>query len=258
MAKKINVDFEKLDALREQYEPLRKELHGYLEKTEFGYFIRHPFCNDMVLDLEHCALTHQRIDKREARADACFENQDWEGYLACIEVCFQHEWFAKDAHLLPDEKYWKLLSGIYQRQKITFDRRELFNGLFRSDRPGRENLMEPEEREVLARLPDVLTVYRGYSDDDGEGYANGIAWTLDRRQAVWCANQNRESDDPRVITGQVRKQDVWAYFNGGDILLPPEKVYAKEDRRAWCEKARGSWCDYIKPRFDVENLIRGA
>jgi hypothetical protein len=236
-------------------EPLRKDLHEYLEKTRSGaYFIRHPFCNEMIHDLKRCAIIHDTIDTRTAKADALFEAHDYEGYINCIEVYSQPEWFAKDAHLLPDDRYWPLLSRIYQTQKYTHYYRDLFDCLFRADRPGRENLMEPEEREVLAKLPDVLTVYRGYSDDDEEGYAEGISWTLDRRQAVLRANWMHNHEYPRVITGKVRKEDVWAYFNGGDLLLPPEAVYDKRDRAAWNAKARGPKKFITKP-FDVTALF---
>ena len=244
-----------IEELLTRTEPLRKDLYEYLEKTNVGYFIRHPFCNDMISSLNRCALIHHTIDTRTAKADALFEAHDYEGYINCIEVYSQPEWFAKDADELPDDRYWPLLSRIYQTQKYTHYYRDLFDRLFRADRPGRENLMEPEEREVLAKLPDVLTVYRGYSDDDYEGYAEGISWTLDRREAVWHANWNHEHEYPRVITGKVRKEDVWAYFDGGDLLLPPEAVYDKRDRAARNEKARQGWSQFITKRFDVTTLF---
>lgn len=238
-----------------RFEPLRNDLRPYIEETKFGPFIRHPFCNSPIVDMDRCALIHATIDERAKRADACFEAQDWEGYIECVEVHSQPEWFAKDADLLPDDRYWFLLAGVYWAQKNTHDRRELFDRLFRADRSGRENLMSDEEREVLAKLPDVLTVYRGYSDDDYEGYAKGIAWTLDRRAAVWFANWNREHDFPRVIAGKVRKAAVWAYSDGGDLLLPPEAVYDTRDRSAWCDNARQASDGFIKKPFDVRKLF---
>ena len=195
------------------------------------------------------------IDERRAQANACFESQDWEGYVNLIEVHSQPEWFAKDAHLLSDAKYWTLLGDVYRRQKHTCRYWDLFRDLFRSNRPGRDNLMSPEEQDVLTRLPEEVTVYRGYSDDDGEGYAEGIAWTLDRRAAVWHANRYRKSEEPRLIKGTVPKADVWAYFDGGDLLLPPEAVVGRHDRFAWNEKARQAWHGFIRTPFDVSKLF---
>lgn len=247
-----------IEEIQETHEPLRRELHKYLDETPVGTFIRHPFCNNMVLDLEYCSRIHQQIDERAARADKCFENQGWEGYLACVEVSLQPEWFDRDKDLFPDEQYWRVLGGVYQTQKFNHTRRDLFDELFRSERPGREYLMDEEEREIFVRLPEEFVVYRGYSDDDWEGYADGIAWTLDRRQAVWYANWNREDENVRVIWAKVRKADVWAYFRGGDILLPPEKVFATQDRHAWSEKARAAWSDFIKKPFDIETWLKTA
>lgn len=255
MAMKTDGDFEKVNELLSRRERLRPDLRPFLQKTQHGYFIRHPFCNEMVCDLGRCALIHHTIDERAARADACFEANDYEGYINCIEIYSQPEWLAKDADLLPDDSYWRLLRRIFRSQKCTHNYRDLFDELFRADRPGRENLMTPQEREVLATLPDVLTVFRGYSDDDYEGYAEGISWTLDRREAVWRANFNSEAEHPRVITGKVRKEDIWAFLAGGDLLLPPEAVYAKRDGAAWSDKARVPLDQFIKTPFDVTKLF---
>lgn len=242
--------------LSARLEPLRPELHQYLDRRENAIWIRHPFCN-MRIDINHCAWVHSIIDEQTAEADACFEAQDWEGYINCIEKYSQAEWLDKYAHLLPDDRYWALLGRIYENQRCPWHNWYLYHGLFRADRPGRENLMTLEEQSILARLPDRLTVYRGYTDDDEEkGYADGIAWTLHRPTAIWFANRHREAMDPRLITGNVRKHDVWAYMGDGDLLLPPEAVYKRRDKYAWEPKARGAWYEYIKKPFDVSPLLR--
>lgn len=242
--------------LHDRFEPLRPELHEYLHPTQGMLWIRHPFCNTTITDIDRCALIHQTIDERTAKADACFEAQDWEGYINCIEIYSQAEWLAKDADLLPHDRYWSLLGRIYANQRCPWWKKDLYDTLFRADRPGREHLMEPAEREVLARLPDTLTIYRGYTDDDQEGYAEGIAWTLHRPTAIWFANRHREAKYPRLITGKVRKQDVWAYAGDGDLLLPPEAVYDGRDRYAWNGKARVPWDVFIKRPFDVSRFLR--
>lgn len=62
-------DLEELNEIYSKHEPLRPELQPYLEKTKYGWFIRHPFCNEPVHDLERCALIHDIIDRRTAKAD---------------------------------------------------------------------------------------------------------------------------------------------------------------------------------------------
>jgi hypothetical protein len=235
-------------------EPLREELKPYLEEyDDHEYFLRSPFYNGPVLDLDRCVFIHEQIDRRAARADACFESQDWEGYINAIEYQHQPEWFAKDAYLLPDDRYWHLLSRIFQVQKYTVHHRDLFDELFRSDRPGREHLMTPEEQAVLARLPKRLRVYRGYSGE--EMYGDGVAWTLDERQARWYANWQRTDDDPMLASGMILKDRVWAYLDGGDILLPSEEVQRRRDVPAFDESARKPWAEAVNPKFDVTSLL---
>ena len=253
--------FEEFEEKTNRIEPLRKDLKRYLCFHENLWVIHHPFCNQLILDLERCALIHERIDELTAKADACFEAHDYEGYIYSLARVFRPEWLAKDAHLIPDDRYWTILSRIYWRLQFTYSNFDLFHQLFRADRPGRENLMEPDERDVLARLPDVLTVYRGYAseDDDEQDFADGIAWTLDRRRAVWFANRHREPEIAhRLITGKVLKKDVWGYFDGRDLLLPAEKVFDTKNRQAYDKKA---WCcgdDYFKSKkpFNVEDYIK--
>ena len=254
----MSYDSEEVNQLPEiltRYEPLRAELYEYLDPTPGMLWIRHPFCNATIPDIDRCALIHQTIDERTTMADACFEAQDWEGYIGCVEIYSQAEWLAKDAHLLPDDRYWALLRGIHENQRCPWWKWDLYHELFRADRPGRENLMTPEEQTILARLPGTLKVYRGYTDDDDEGYADGIAWSLHRRTAIWYANRHREAEYPRLTWGEVRKQDVWAYTGDGDLLLPPEAVNDRRDKYAWNEKARAAWDEYIRTPFDIRRLL---
>ena len=164
------------------------------------------------------------------------------------------QWLEKDAEFLPDDLYWSLLGVVYQRQRVTLQDRELFERLFRSDRPGRVLLMDEAERAILKRLPKRLRVYRGYSDEDL--YADGVAWTLDERQARWYANLQRTDDDPMLASGMIYKDRVWAYLEGGDILLPSEAVKMRRDVAAFDEGARRPWNEVVNPDFDVTPLLR--
>ena len=248
-------EFDSIRELLERYEPLRPELHSYLEQSPFGFFIRHPFCNTLVSNMEQCALIHHQIDERTAQADACFEAQDWEGYIGCIEIYSQPEWLAKDADLLPDDRYWDLLGRVYQSQEFTHYSRDLFDKCFRSQRPGRENLMEPKERALLARCPEQFTVYRGFWDDGD--FEDGNAWTLDRRAAVWYANRCWTEDcaDPALVRGVVKREDVLALWQDGDVIVPRGTVKPLKFGRASSKKARVGWNDYINLAFDIEAFL---
>ena len=238
----------------ERHEPLRQELRQYVEVSLGIRFLRHPFCNVGIGDLNKCGWIHESYDQRVAKYDKCFETHDYEGCLNCVDIYFQPEWLEKDAEFLPDDRYWSLLRVVYQNQKVTLQDRKLFERLFRSDRPGRELLMSEQERAILARLPERLCVFRGYSGE--EMYGEGVAWTLDERQARWYANLQRTDDDPMLASGMIFKDRVWAYLDGGDILLPSEAVKLRRDGAAFDEGARRPWDDVVNPDFDVTPLLR--
>ena len=246
--------FNPSDDAFERYEPLREELREYVEVCEGLRFLRHPFCNVGIGDLNRCGWIHDSLDQRVAKYDECFEAHDYEGCLKCIDICFQPEWLEKDAEFLPDYRYWPLLRIAYENQKFTLHDRERFERMFRSKRPGRELLMSEQERAVLARLPDRLHVYRGYSGE--EMYGEGVAWTLDERQARWYANWQRTDDNPMLASGMIFKDRVWAYLDGGDILLPSEKVRMRRDVAAFDDAARKPWDEVMNPEFDVTSLLR--
>ena len=241
------------DSIYERHEPLRQELHEYLDKTPCGLFIRHPFCNDSIRDINRCAAIHARIDRQTAKANACFEAGDYEGYLRCVDLTFRPDFLKKDAWLFSDAQYWRLLRTTYDDQKHTACHREVFETLFADERPSREHLMTAEERKALARLPDVFTVYRGFGDEE---YADGIAWTLHRPAALWYAH--RDFGYPAIRVARIRKADVYAYLEGGDILLPPYDVIdCWQDDVSHVKKARAAWDEFV-PEFDLDAYLENG
>ena len=237
-----------------RYEPLREELREYVEVCGGVPFLRHPFCNVAIADLKRCGWINDSYDSNAAEYDSCFEAHDYEGCLRCIDITLQPEWLAKDAWAFTDAQYWKLLAMAHGNQRTTIRYRDLFDELFRAERLGREHLMTDEERAIFARLPKRVRVYRGYSGDDL--YADGIAWTLDQRQALWYANWHRSDDDPMIASGTVSRDDIWAYLEGGNILLPSEKVRNRLDEDALNPAARVPWMEFMSPPFDVTPLLR--
>jgi hypothetical protein len=98
--------------------------------------------------------------------------------------------------------------------------------LWASGRPGRDVVMDEDEREALAAMPDEITVYRGTTNKKG---IRGLSWTLDRDQAVWFARRYTQIKNGNGVltTGTVQKKDVMAYFTGRneqEIVALPTKI----------------------------------
>lgn len=83
-------------------------------------------------------------------------------------------------------------------------------------------MMSEEEMQTLNNLPDKITIYRGIGS---ESNTKGVSWSLDKSIAEWFSN--RFQSDGYVLTGQINKSDVLAYFNKRhekEIVVPYNKI----------------------------------
>ncbi|MCM2371092.1 hypothetical protein [Aporhodopirellula aestuarii] len=129
--------------------------------------------------------------------------------------------FAEITAQIANEDYWRLLAKVYIDSENTGQMLELYKIYFASKRPGREHMMNTDERSFLAKLPSVIPVYRGHTHRKNQG----LSWTLDRNIAEWFAR--RFGGDPVLLIGNVNKEDVIAYFaerNEQEIVVAPEHV----------------------------------
>jgi hypothetical protein len=84
------------------------------------------------------------------------------------------------SRLLDDAPYWQHLAHLWVFHDQVHRRLATWRRLFLSERPRREELMRPDERETLARLPAQVDVFRGFNHRGGE---DGISWTPQRKFA---------------------------------------------------------------------------
>lgn len=82
-------------------------------------------------------------------------------------------------------------------------------------RKTRYRVMSRGERATFSRLPDTLTIYRGYRGDGGHF---GMSWTIDRGKAEWFARRFGDGE-PFVATAIISKADVLAYFTRESEIL---------------------------------------
>lgn len=76
----------------------------------------------------------------------------------------------------------------------------------------KESLMDADERETWASLPEQVKVYRGVPDKAGKKGPKALSWTLDKERAKWFAT--RYEDTGVVWSGTIPKEYVHAYFDG--------------------------------------------
>jgi hypothetical protein len=180
---------------------------------------------------------------------------DWTSVMQCYwNPCENVEAFNRHAHEMDDISYWSILGELYRFQRFTGTHREHFRAWFRSPRPCREHLMEEDDQSTFARLPDLLTLYRGFAHGDGQG----ISWTLDRRVADWFAYSGKlRAGNPQVLSGEASRADAWAFFSGREveILIEPDKVRNQKSAAATVMSKQIALVEYISSPFDVSTLF---
>jgi hypothetical protein len=119
-----------------------------------------------------------------------------------------------NADTFSDEEYWRELAYAYIMQNYKKIPYKTYYELFTSKRAFREKLMSEEEKQLLAQLPETLTIYRGGSLAEHKSKKYGISWSLDKKIAEQFADVKgiRDKKEMIVIEKQINKADVIAYF----------------------------------------------
>lgn len=213
-----------------EIEELDPELERYKVVTPtVGTWIKHP----LVYSMMHTDLLNGMINGQYRQKLSLLAKLEKEKRYFAIPFVYERPYrlsaFQRIETHLSDADYWLLLSQIWTDSENIFQNEEEWREAFESDRPGRlDHLMEEDEREVYAALPDVLTVFRGYSH---EGRSEGLSWTQRESTAEWFAQ--RLSIGGIVVEGKVKKEHVLAAFTSrkeAEIVVFPELVTDREER----------------------------
>jgi hypothetical protein len=207
-------------------EELDPELAAHRYTTELGWdCIKHPWVFSIH---HHDAMNHmvnqQLAYKREAIGKA-MENKQWHSFVFLHERAYRVDGFKQIAKHMSDEQYWDLLSNIWRDSENIRERPKVWERLLRSNRPGREHMMDEEEREQLAAMDDTIEVFQGHTDERDDGWS----WTIQLETAQWFAYRfaDFEHATPVVSYGVVDKDNVVAYLTGrneAEILVPRSAV----------------------------------
>ena len=154
------------------------------------------------------------------------ETRDWTQYLFLHERPFRVHAFTRISAQLGDEDYWTLLAVLWVDAENIYEHEHLWATLLQDDArtPWRHLMMTEAERRVLARHPETLTIYRGFTVD---GRHAGMSWTLEAAVAHSFAVRFGGHGQPRVASGTVRATAVIAYLRGrgeDEIVVLPADV----------------------------------
>lgn len=207
----------------------KEDLLPELEPFRFSMFgiggFSHPLFHGIVAKDGCFAYVNYLFRDSQNRLEKCRKKKDFYGAVFCYTTPHLMDGFIEEMDVANDKTYWTVLGAVWIRSESPWVNRKLFLQLFNDSRPHRENLMDADERRAFKKLPDQLTIYRGFGGDRGKG----LSWTLDRDKAVWFANRFHviHGKPGRVIEGICKKTDVFAYFTNreeSEIVIDPEKV----------------------------------
>lgn len=220
-------------------EDLHPELEAYKEThTVFGTCIRHPLVYSILHPPQMNHMVNRQFEQKKLALAKAWEAKNWQSYIWLHERPWRLEAFNNISDELDSPVYWSLLGNIWVDSENIYQNHDEWRDLLEDPERGYgEYFMDEEDRKVFTLspakggLPNVFTVYRGFSEDGGE---DGFSWTVVEQTAEFFAKRLCGSDGvPRVATGTIGKKDVIAYMTGrgeAEIVAMPENVFGIEIR----------------------------
>lgn len=217
-------EMERLRKLMEQQEELDPALALYHDEERnciqhpLVYSVLHvPALNAMMNN----ALRVKTEEVREAKAE-----KNWHRYVYLHERPHRLPAFTRIMENLRHREYWELLGSIWtDSENIWQNADEWRECLTDTAHHGRSYMMDDDEREALAALPDDFEVWRGYHVPEA---VHGFSWTLERERAEWFAKRLlRDDREAHLAHGWASKADVIAHFtcrSEAEIVIDPERL----------------------------------
>jgi Fe-S-cluster formation regulator IscX/YfhJ len=208
-------------------EDLHPDLLPWVSDRDGIPTLSHPLVQQIFYSPKLNALSNRMYAHKRAGIAAAARDRRWHRYLGLHEKPYRLDAFLQICDRLDHVEYWSLLGHIWTGSENIYQQRREWQTALQADRPGREHLMNDEDRRTLAGLPDPLTVYRGFHHDEGQ---HGMSWTMSRERAAWFASRLCRDEDltpPRVAQGQLARADALAYFSDRgeqEVLALPDAV----------------------------------
>lgn len=190
----------------------------------FGTCIKHPLVFSIMHLPQMNDVMNKSLEKKKEARDRAYDEENWHSYVFLHERAYRLNAFANIADKMDPASYWEVLGGIWTDSENVWENEQEWEEFLSSETPERSRLMEDEEREALAKLPETLTIHRGYTLPHRK---LGMSWTLERERAEWFARRFQRDEAAQVVTATVKKADVLAHFTGrgeAEIVVFPDKL----------------------------------
>jgi hypothetical protein len=204
---------------------LHRDLQRRLYKDRRGKLVlHHPLLSQPYVPRFN-AVYNRLYDDKRAEAAQAKRAKDWARFIWLHEQPFRVHIFQDIAPQMGDDEYWRMLADVWLDSDNLFQNRKVWAGLWSAEREHRGQVMRPKEHELLAKLPDEVTIYRGCRDRRS---IYGLSWTTERSLASWFANRYAPDDRPPLLAvAWVRKKHIKALFserreNETEVVVLPQ------------------------------------
>lgn len=206
-------------------EELNPDLAPFVNEDEGMTVLQHPF----VYMVPYFPQMNSFINKQYEQKKKAIEQSEAQGDFFRAVMLYEKPyriWYLNNIkNKIPANVYWEVLGSVYTGSENVWQNKRELTQMFGDKRPGRENIMDEDERGEFGKIADIITIYRGCSSVN----QNGMSWTLSKEKARWFALRFKDKN-PMIITGQAHKKDIIAYFSRRDeqeIVIQPNKVMNK-------------------------------
>ena len=218
-------DIDKLWESMKNPPELHEDLKPHLHLSDNGFqILQHPLVYSVPYNKAMNLHLNESYVCKTKYIEECMETEEFNGYVFSHERPYRIEAFMDIENLLPDKDFWELLANVYTDSENTWQYQNNLTELMQYDLEDTEFFMSNEERDFFNNLPETLTVYRGYIEENTKF---NMSWTLSEKVATWFSN--RLSKGGKTISMKINKKDIFAYKNGRNeeeiIILNSESKY---------------------------------
>jgi hypothetical protein len=209
-----------LSNLLHRTEELHEDLRPYVETGTVWLMLRHPLVFSVPYHTQMNAFLNAQYLQKKKRIDQAMVDGEYDRYIGLHERPYRLMAFESIQRDLKANDYWKMVNFIWVDSENIFQNIATWQIVWRRRVTTRGLVMDDAELEALAKLPDVVTIYRGVQQ---ERTVKGLSWTLDRDKAVWFARRFRDKR-PRLAQTVVTRSHILAHFLGRNeqeiVVLP--------------------------------------
>jgi hypothetical protein len=215
-----------VDGQRNEPAPLCDELRRHLHHIPgFGTVLQHPLVYSVPYLPTFNELLNTQLEHKSGAVSAAAQNGNWDKYIMLHERPHRAEALAATADSMSDGDYWKTLAWVWVDSENISEQQDLWETLLGADRKCQEQMMDADEQNTLAGLPEQFDVYQGHTGDSDDGWS----WTIDIDVALFFAHRyaTLRKQTPMITRGTVERGSVIAYLarrGEQEILVNPAEL----------------------------------